>query len=190
MAIQRAAWTGRESCPSHAWASRGCGWQWEDVVRGGFGSAYDRYRSDVNGSGAANPPYVLNPALNFGYLQDIGSGGGGALSPSAVFGVDQGADWPVVYSYSLGVQRDLFKDTRVLDVSYVGSQSRHNPRRRNETRCSMERPSMLGSGSDAVCQRRDTGRRAGSASGASGGGPWIQRAVRASSGFPAALRWI
>ena len=110
-----------------AWDVAGSG---KTVVRGGFGSAYDRYRSDVNGSGAANPPYVLNPTLNFGYLQDIGSGGGGALSPSAVFGVDQGADWPVVYSYSFGVQRDLFKDT-VLDVSYVGSQSRHNPRRRN-----------------------------------------------------------
>src|SRR5262245_39705644 len=110
-----------------AWDMAGSG---KTVVRGGLGSAYDRYRSDVNGSGAANPPYVLNPSLNFGYLQDIGGGGGGALSPSAVFGVDQGADWPVVYSYSIGVQRDLFKDT-VLDVSYVGSQSRHNPRRRN-----------------------------------------------------------
>jgi len=109
-----------------AWDVAGSG---KTVVRGGFGSAYDRYRSDVNGSGAANPPFVLNPALNFGYLQDIGGGGGGALSPSAVFGVDQGADWPVVYSYSFGVQRDL-KDT-VLDVSSVGSQSRHNPRRRN-----------------------------------------------------------
>ncbi len=110
-----------------AWDVTGRG---KTVVRGGFGAAHDRYRSDVNGSGAANPPFVLNPTLNFGYLQDITSSGGGALSPSAVFGVDQGADWPVVYSYSIGMQRDLFKDL-VVDVSYVGSQSRHNPRRRN-----------------------------------------------------------
>jgi len=100
------------------------------VVRGGFGLAFDRYRSDVSGSGAANPPYAFNPVLNFGYLQDIQSGGSGALSPSSIFGVDRKGDWGGVYSYSVSVQRELFKDT-VIDVGYVGSQSRHLPRTSN-----------------------------------------------------------
>ena len=85
-----------------AWNLSGNG---KTVVRGGFGSFYDRYRSDVNGGGAANPPYVFNPTLNFGYLQEIQSGGSGALSPSAIFGVDQVGDWPVTYSYSIGIQQ-------------------------------------------------------------------------------------
>jgi hypothetical protein len=73
---------------------------------------------------------VLNPTLNFGFLQDIQSGGSGALSPSAITGTDKEGDFPVVYSYSIGVQRELWKET-VLDIAYVGSQSRHNPRRSN-----------------------------------------------------------
>ncbi|MGH9851514.1 MAG: hypothetical protein ACREBD_16895, partial [Blastocatellia bacterium] len=100
------------------------------VVRGGFGVAYDRYRSDVNGSGATNSPFVIQPALNFGLLSDIQSGGGGALSPSAIFGVDREGDWGAIYSFSIGVQRELFRDT-VIDVAYVGTQSRHLPRTRN-----------------------------------------------------------
>src|SRR5262245_57445426 len=100
------------------------------VVRGGFGVAYDRYRSDISGVGASNPPYVLNPVLNFGYLKDIQSGGGGALSPSAIAGVDREGDWGAIYSYSIGAQRELWKDT-VIDVAYVGSQSRHLPRTLN-----------------------------------------------------------
>ena len=100
------------------------------VVRGGFGSFYDRYRSDVTGVGANNAPYVLNPNLYFGYLGDIQSGGSGALSPTAVSGVDEIGDWGVIYNYSLGVQRELWKGT-VIDVAYVGSQSRHLPRTSN-----------------------------------------------------------
>src|SRR5262249_36624002 len=100
------------------------------VVRGGYGAAFDRYLSGVTGGGATNPPFVFNPSLNFGYLQDIQSGGAGALSPSAIIGTDKRGDWRVGYSYSFGVQQAFWKDM-VLDVSYVGSQTRHNPRRSN-----------------------------------------------------------
>ena len=100
------------------------------VVRGGFGVTYDRYRSDISGIGASNPPYVINPVLNFGFLKDLQSGGGGALSPSAIAGVDREGDWGAIYSYSIGAQRELWKDT-VIDVAYVGSQSRHLPRTLN-----------------------------------------------------------
>ncbi|MEO7190211.1 MAG: carboxypeptidase regulatory-like domain-containing protein [Vicinamibacterales bacterium] len=101
------------------------------VVRGGFGIAFDRYQSGAGvGSGATNQPFVFNPTLTNGFLQDITSGGGGALAPQAVQGVDPDGQWPTVYSYSVGLQRELWKDT-VVDVAYVGSQSRHNTRREN-----------------------------------------------------------
>ena len=45
-------------------------------------------------------------------------------------GVDPNAKWPTVYSYSVGIQREIWKGT-VVDVAYVGSQSRHNTRRVN-----------------------------------------------------------
>lgn len=100
------------------------------VVRGGFGITFDRYQSGITGFGATNPPFVLNPTLFFGYLQDITSGGSGALSPLAVTGVNRDSKFPTVYSYSIGVQRNIGAGT-VVDVSYVGSQSRHLARRSN-----------------------------------------------------------
>ena len=100
------------------------------VVRGGYGIFYDRYQSGITGFGATNSPLVLNPTLFFGRLQDIQSGGGGTLSPSAITGVDPGGEWPTIYNYSIGLQRELGAGI-IVDVAYVGSQTRHNPRRRN-----------------------------------------------------------
>jgi hypothetical protein len=101
------------------------------VMRGGFGVAFDRYQSGAGvGSGATNQPFVFNPTLSNGYLQDLTPGGGGALAPQSVQGVDPDAKWPTVYSYSVGVQHEIWKGT-VLDFAYVGSQSRHNTRRVN-----------------------------------------------------------
>ena len=101
------------------------------VLRGGYGITFDRYQSGAGvGSGATNQPFVFNPTLTNGYLQDIVPGNGGALAPQSVQGVDRNAKWPTVYSYSVGVQREVWKGT-VVDVAYVGSQSRHNTRRVN-----------------------------------------------------------
>jgi len=99
------------------------------VVRGGFGITFDRPESFTSFA-ANNPPYVLQPTLSNGYLQDIAPGGSGALSPLTISSVSQQMTYPSVYSYSMGVQRNLGKGT-VVDASYVGSQSRHNPRRMN-----------------------------------------------------------
>jgi len=101
------------------------------VVRGGYGIAFDRYSSsDGSGSGATNQPFVLNPTLNYGYLKDITAGGSGYLAPQAVVGVDRNAKFPMITTYSVGVQRDLWKGV-IVDVAYVGSRSRYNPRRMN-----------------------------------------------------------
>jgi hypothetical protein len=101
----------------------------QTVVRGGFGITFDRPESFTSFA-ANNPPYVLQPTLSNGYLQDIVPGGSGALSPLTISSVTQQMTFPAVYSYSIGVQRNLGKGM-IVDVSYVGSQSRHNPRRMN-----------------------------------------------------------
>src|SRR5205085_1747540 len=81
-------------------------------------------------SGAANPPFVFQPSLNFGFLKDITPGGGGLLGPSAISGVNKNSDFPTIYSFSIGVQRTIGAGT-VVDVSYVGSQSRSLARKTN-----------------------------------------------------------
>ena len=101
------------------------------VLRGGFGITYDRIRTDVIADAITNPPTVLTPTLFYGRLQDLsGAGSGSALAITQVVGMDQGGDVPTVYSYSVGVQRDIGKGI-VVDLAYVGSQSRNNPRQRN-----------------------------------------------------------
>ena len=99
------------------------------VIRGGFGITFDRPESFTSFA-ANNPPYVLQPTLSNGYLSQIQPGGSGALSPLTVSGVSEQSTFPSVYSYSLGVQRNFGKGI-VIDAAYVGSQSRHNPRRTN-----------------------------------------------------------
>jgi hypothetical protein len=100
------------------------------VVRGGFGITIDRYESGITGFGASNPPIVLQPSLQYGYLQDIQPGGGGILSPLTVTAVTKNMSFPHIYSYSIGVQRNIGAGT-VLDISYVGSKSRDLPRKTN-----------------------------------------------------------
>jgi hypothetical protein len=102
------------------------------VVRGGFGISIDRYESGLTGFGASNPPLVLTPTLQYGYLSDIqpSAAGNGILSPLAITAVSKSIDFPHIYSYSIGVQRNIGSGT-VVDISYVGSKSRHLPRKSN-----------------------------------------------------------
>ena len=100
------------------------------VIRGGFGISIDRYQSGDTGFGASNPPLVLTPTLQYGYLSDIQSGGNGILSPLSINAVTKNISFPHMYSYSIGVQRNL-GGGMVLDVSYVGMKTRNNPRRTN-----------------------------------------------------------
>jgi hypothetical protein len=100
------------------------------VIRGGFGISIDRYESGITGFGASNPPIVLQPSLQYGYLQDIQPGGGGILSPLSVTAVTKNMSFPHIYSYSIGVQRNIGLGT-MIDISYVGSKSRDLPRKDN-----------------------------------------------------------
>ncbi|HKC88228.1 MAG TPA: carboxypeptidase regulatory-like domain-containing protein, partial [Blastocatellia bacterium] len=90
------------------------------VIRGGFGINYDRIRGDVTIDGITNPPNVLQPTLFYGTLDNIPSlrNSSGVRAIPNVIGVYQGGELPTVYTYSLGVQRNLGWSTAV-DVAYV-----------------------------------------------------------------------
>jgi hypothetical protein len=94
------------------------------VIRGGGGVSFDRVQGNIAFDQMANPPTVLQPQLLFGRLQDLTPGQSGLLAPSNVVGYAREGFLPTVYSMSLGVQYDIGYNT-VIDVSYVGTLSRH-----------------------------------------------------------------
>jgi len=108
--------------------------QGKTVVRGGFGTMYERIQGNDMYNGAVNPPGDLNPTLHNVSLSNPGLNiGTGAVITSAalpvlplgVTGINAN-DYkePVSYQYSLGVQQALSSKS-VLSLSYVGSQNRH-----------------------------------------------------------------
>jgi hypothetical protein len=71
-----------------------------------------------------NPPRQFNPTQYYGSLDTV-LNSSNVLRPSGtVYGFERDAKTPGVYSYSLGVQRDIGLQT-VLDVGYSGNVSRH-----------------------------------------------------------------
>ena len=94
------------------------------VVRGGAGISYDRVQGNIAFDQIANPPTILQPQLLFGSLGDLRPGQAGLIAPSNVVGYAREGFVPTIYSMSLGVQRDIGFNT-VIDVSYVGTMSRH-----------------------------------------------------------------
>ena len=129
------------------------------VVRGGFGISFDRYQTGIGvGSGATNQPFVFNPTLINGYLQDLSSEQRGALAPQSVQGVDPQAKWPAIYSYSLGVQREIGKGI-VVDVAYVGLAVAPQPAPREPERAALRHDVQgLVAGPDPDGRRRARGR--------------------------------
>jgi len=100
------------------------------VIRGGFGTMYERIQGNDMYNAATNPP--------FGYSLNTGSTGvsladphnqltGGSITvpilTSSVTGLNQHYKVPTSYSYSVGVQQAIGKNA-VLSVSYVGNQNR------------------------------------------------------------------
>jgi len=94
------------------------------IIRGGAGISYDRVQGNIAFDQIANPPTVLQPRLIFGRLQELTPGQTGLLAPSDVVGYAREGFLPTIYSMSLGVQHDIGYNT-VIDVSYVGTLSRH-----------------------------------------------------------------
>lgn len=94
------------------------------VLRGGAGISYDRVQGNIAFDQIANPPTILQPQLLYGQLSDLRPGQTGLIAPSNVVGYAREGFLPTIYSMSLGIQRDIGFNT-VLDVSYVGTLSRH-----------------------------------------------------------------
>ncbi|HEU0179401.1 MAG TPA: carboxypeptidase regulatory-like domain-containing protein, partial [Blastocatellia bacterium] len=94
------------------------------IVRGGFGISYDRVQGNIAFDQIANPPTVLQPQLLNDQLKNLTPGQTGLIGPSGVVGYALDGKLPTIYSMSLGVQRDIGFKT-VIDVSYVGTLSRH-----------------------------------------------------------------
>ncbi len=93
------------------------------VLRGGAGVFYDRYQGNETFDMLGNPPTIFTPTLNFGFLKDINPNNL-LLAPSGLNAFSIAGQIPTVYQFNLGVQAKMPFGFR-LDISYVGSQSRH-----------------------------------------------------------------
>jgi Carboxypeptidase regulatory-like domain len=98
------------------------------VLRVGGGVFYDRvttFEIGTTSNYVTNPPTLVQSQILYGNLATIQSASQVNV-PATVTGLSPDGHVPTVYNYSLGVQRELPFAT-LLDVSYVGSQSRHLP---------------------------------------------------------------
>ena len=101
------------------------------ALRGGFGVTKNMIPSSGLIAGAANnnPPNQFRPQIFYGTV-DTFLNSTGVLFPNNVTGFDPEQKVPTVYSWSLGVQRDIGGST-LLDVAYVGNNARHLSQERN-----------------------------------------------------------
>jgi hypothetical protein len=93
------------------------------AVRGGFGISYNREDSSNFLPFTQNTPLVKSPTSYYGTLGGF-LNSGGALFPSSVSGISKAGQVPTVYSFSLGIQREI-GSTTLLDVAYAGNLGRH-----------------------------------------------------------------
>ena len=103
------------------------------ILRGGFGMVYDRIQGNlIYNPVFENPPNASNPVFNKGNIQDIPKllTSSGDLGRPNVTGAARDGKVPTVYSFSLGVQREIGRGIS-LDVAYVGTLSRHLVQTRN-----------------------------------------------------------
>lgn len=105
------------------------------VVRGGFGTMYERIQGNDMYNAGTNVPFSASANLVTGgalLSNPKTQVSGGTINPlqlpivvSSITGLAKNNyDLPVSYQYSAGVQQQLSPDS-VLSVSYVGNQNRH-----------------------------------------------------------------
>jgi hypothetical protein len=126
--IPRGAWDSRGIMPE---PRIGFAYNWlghdKTVLRGGFGMMHDRVQGNLIFNTVFNNPALVRsahvPAGNIASLptlpQDFGTG-----TLGGILGASRDGKVPTVYSYSLGMQHELTRDT-TLDIAYVGTLSRH-----------------------------------------------------------------
>ena len=101
------------------------------VIRGGFGVMYERIQGNDVYNGGTNVPFSAQVNFNNVSLSNPNVSlltGQTLVSPITVAGMTGLANTdykaPASYQFSIGVQRELARNT-VLSVSYVGNQNRH-----------------------------------------------------------------
>jgi len=99
------------------------------VIRTGGGIYYDRIQGNRTFDTVTNPPEAYSVTQQYGYAQQLNPATA-VLSPPTAVEVDPTGKIPTTYSYQFSVQKRLPMNT-ILDVAYVGSQSRHQQDNRN-----------------------------------------------------------
>ncbi|MGH9632968.1 MAG: hypothetical protein ACRD7E_32090, partial [Bryobacteraceae bacterium] len=102
-------------------------------VRGGGGIFYERIRQNVNNfDGLGNPPLVYNPSVAAGNVDEVSPAlvESGVRFPVSLSTFDAEGQIPTVYSWSLGIQREIGASTSV-DIAYTGNMGRHLQYRRD-----------------------------------------------------------
>ncbi len=97
------------------------------VLRGGFGMTHDREQGNLIFNTVFNNPALVKtaqvPAGNVADLPTSSASFGNSVL-GGILGAARDGKVPTVYSFSLGVQHELAKDT-TLDLAYVGTLGRH-----------------------------------------------------------------
>jgi hypothetical protein len=93
------------------------------VIRAGGGVFYERVVAGMIRTQATDPPLVRQPQLLYGNISNIAASAA-VQSPVGISSISPDGHVPTVYNYSAGIQRELPLQL-LLDVSYVGSLSRH-----------------------------------------------------------------
>ena len=96
------------------------------VFRAGGGIFYERIATfgvGITSNYTTNPPLLRTAQIYYGNLSNI-QGSSGVFFPTAINQLGPDGHVPTVYNYNAGLQRELPYQL-FLDVSYVGSESRH-----------------------------------------------------------------
>jgi hypothetical protein len=109
-----------------AWSPGGSG---ATAVRGGFGIFYDTPEGNIIFPLLSNPPFTQSTTVTGANLSNPLAGKAAAVGLQGnISAIDPHFVNPYTMSYSLGVQRQMPKGV-FLEVSYVGTQSRHQIRK-------------------------------------------------------------
>jgi hypothetical protein len=98
----------------------------KSVFRAGGGVFFERIATSAVGyttNFLTNPPDVQLSQIYYGNVADLGNSAG-ALFPLQITQLAKDGHVPTTYNFNAGIQREL-PNQILLDVSYVGTQSRH-----------------------------------------------------------------